>query len=243
MTISTSDTTLSYSVDGPDTGTPVVLLHPVMTDRTVWDPHIDRLDAGPIIRPDLRGHGETGGTGADEYTLELFAEDVHEITERFDGAPVVAGCSIGAATAFSYAYHYPEHTTGIVAAGMGEKSRTKQLLSTLVMGAQERLIDVFGYQRVAQVVGALPENEQLYRNLVDLLETGEDTVERMVKEADVETVVFRGPKEASLDEAIVSQPNISIVHASEGGHLAAIKSTEEFTSAVERVTREQPPGN
>jgi 3-oxoadipate enol-lactonase len=69
-----SDVRLFHRVSG--TGTPVVLVHAIGCDHTMWDALAAALDTSHrVIRVDVRGHGESPVTPR-PYTLELLADDI-----------------------------------------------------------------------------------------------------------------------------------------------------------------------
>jgi len=83
------------TADGPAGGAPILLLHGFGGSRHWWDRVVPRLtDRFRVLRVDLLGHGETGGSGADapEQTRVVAAE-----LERLDVSGVTAvGHSFGA---------------------------------------------------------------------------------------------------------------------------------------------------
>lgn len=90
--------------DGRTTaGTPLVLLHGVGLDRTMWEPVVDRLNREPIAL-DLPGHGQQQPLHTDA-TLAGFAQD---ILERMPDCQVhLVGFSLGALVAQYIARHAP----------------------------------------------------------------------------------------------------------------------------------------
>jgi pimeloyl-ACP methyl ester carboxylesterase len=76
-------------------GPPVLLLHAGGERRQVWAPVQTALaEAGhESVAFDLRGHGASGGAGADD--LDVIAGDVGAMIDLLDAAPVVVGASLG----------------------------------------------------------------------------------------------------------------------------------------------------
>ncbi|WP_159436336.1 alpha/beta fold hydrolase [Halosegnis longus] len=75
-------------------------------------------DASRLVVPDLRGHGRTGGSERDSYSVGLFADDVHALVTELDlGAPVVVGHSLGGFVALCYAARYTDACAGFVTLG------------------------------------------------------------------------------------------------------------------------------
>ena len=75
-TLTTADgVTLSYSLDGPEDATPVVLVHGITESHGSWAPIVARLAPDHrVLALDLRGHGASGPGEA--YGLEPMAGDV-----------------------------------------------------------------------------------------------------------------------------------------------------------------------
>jgi len=95
---------LAYETHGG--GTPVVFLHGLTFDRTMWRPIIERLGEGVCsIAFDLPGHGDTAGEPC----------DLHEAAARVNSAlgslgidePLIVGHSISSGIASIYAASYP----------------------------------------------------------------------------------------------------------------------------------------
>ena len=102
---------LAGSLDGdPDQRAPLVLLHGLTFDRTMWRPALAELrkidPRRRIFAVDLPGHG--GSPARSCYDLGNIAEGVHRaaVSARLRG-PVVVGHSVGAVIATAYAASYP----------------------------------------------------------------------------------------------------------------------------------------
>ncbi|MBT2492380.1 4-carboxymuconolactone decarboxylase [Streptomyces sp. ISL-96] len=106
-------------LDGPESGTPLILGPSVGTSLTVWEPQLAALArVHRVLRWDLPGHGGTpadvipraAGTAtvADLAALVLRAADAQG-WESF----AYAGVSIGGAVGLHLAAHYPERVTAL----------------------------------------------------------------------------------------------------------------------------------
>jgi pimeloyl-ACP methyl ester carboxylesterase len=95
---------LAYETHGG--GTPVVFLHGLTFDRTMWRPIIERLGEGVCsIAFDLPGHGETAG---DPCGLPEAAARVNSALRSLGvGEPLIVGHSISSGIASIYAASYP----------------------------------------------------------------------------------------------------------------------------------------
>jgi pimeloyl-ACP methyl ester carboxylesterase len=95
---------------GPDPRAPLVLLHGLTFDRSLWSPvlsELRRIDPGRrVLAVDLPGHGESPAWPS--YDLESVAAGVHRAVEQAQlESPVVVGHSISAVIATLYAARYP----------------------------------------------------------------------------------------------------------------------------------------
>ncbi|MFE9394816.1 4-carboxymuconolactone decarboxylase [Streptomyces flavidovirens] len=105
-------------LDGPESGTPLILGPSVGTSLTVWEPQLAALArVHRVLRWDLPGHGGTPAglmpldgtaTVADLAALVLRAADAQG-WERFS----YAGISIGGAVGLHLATHFPERVTAL----------------------------------------------------------------------------------------------------------------------------------
>jgi pimeloyl-ACP methyl ester carboxylesterase len=91
---------LAFDVQG--SGLPLVLLHGGMLNRTVWQPHRDRLVRDYCtIAMDLRGHGESAKpTEPSAYRIDRLCDDVLRVAshcgvDRFDLWGYSYGANIG----------------------------------------------------------------------------------------------------------------------------------------------------
>ncbi len=97
-------------------GTPVVLLHGVGGDHTVWDLEIPALaEEFRTIAPDLRGHGQSAVPEGSEFSFREFEQDLRQLLgqRELDSAHFV-GLSAGALLALQFALHDPERVRSLV---------------------------------------------------------------------------------------------------------------------------------
>ena len=92
-----------------DARPPLVLLHGLTFDRTMWEPalvELSRTDPGRrSLAFDLPGHGESPPW--ESYDIESVADGVHRAVEEAGlGAPVIVGHSLAAIIAGVYAGRY-----------------------------------------------------------------------------------------------------------------------------------------
>lgn len=93
----------------------LVLLHGLASNHTRWSEFIEhtalRLD-WDILRPDLRGHGESPARGP--IGLEIWCDDLTKLLDAEDvKQAVIAGHSLGAQVALHFAARHPARVTGL----------------------------------------------------------------------------------------------------------------------------------
>jgi 3-oxoadipate enol-lactonase len=89
------DIRLNIRLDGPDAAPPLVLLHALGNDSTLFDPIMPLLPGLRILRPDLRGHGASD-VPAPPYTMGALIHDVERLMDQCTMKDaVVLGVSLG----------------------------------------------------------------------------------------------------------------------------------------------------
>ena len=108
---------LSVRVDGPPSGSPLVLSNSLGTDVRLWDRQMAQLAASHrVLRYDMRGHGASDAPAGD-YSLDRLGRDVLSIMDAFgiDRASL-AGISIGGIVSLWVACHAPQRVDRLVLA-------------------------------------------------------------------------------------------------------------------------------
>ena len=103
---------MTYDVAGSSGAEPVFLLHSGVGDRRQWDPQWDQLAAQfRVVRPDLRGYGETPMPGGNFS----YPDDVAELIEHLgEGPATLVGSSFGGRVALSTAAAHPDLVSRLV---------------------------------------------------------------------------------------------------------------------------------
>ena len=109
-------TRLYYEVSGE--GEPVVLLHGLGANTSVWDETFNALSRQyRVVRYDMRGYGRS-----DRYTVAPYTHegDLRALLQslRIDKAHII-GQSFGALQGLNYALAYPDHTESLIMVGLG----------------------------------------------------------------------------------------------------------------------------
>lgn len=134
--------------DGP----PIVFIHGAIVDHSQWDPQLEALSSdNTTVGYDVRGHGRTGGSSVERYTMELFAEDLDELLTGLDlDSPVLCGLSMGGCIAQAYAARHPDRIAGLVLADTfgSEILDWRERLQFLTLKSTIPPVRLVGYERV-----------------------------------------------------------------------------------------------
>lgn len=97
-------------------GAPFVLLHPLATAATLWQPLIERLDGFDVLAVDQRGHGESPWDGK-QFSIGDMADDLAVALDALGLDQVsLLGMSMGGSVAMTFAGKYPDRVSSLVLA-------------------------------------------------------------------------------------------------------------------------------
>jgi pimeloyl-ACP methyl ester carboxylesterase len=153
-TVETNGVDTYYEESG--NGPPVVFIHGATLDHRMWRPTVTALnDEYRTVVYDYRGHGQTGATDREEYSISLLVDDLRTLVEELDlERPILCGHSYGGLIAAEYAIQYPDDVAGIVFAD----ARTdigENLFERVMFRIQPQLLqikDVVGRERFQQAM-------------------------------------------------------------------------------------------
>lgn len=162
-TVRTNDVSTYYERRGD--GPPIVFLHGAVLDHAQWAFQMDALsDEYATIAYDVRGHGRTGGSTEEEYSIDLFADDLEAFVTALDlERPVLCGLSMGGCIAQAYAARYPDRLAGLVLADTFTPAfltRGERLQRSVLLRAAIPPVRLVGYERVERVMVWLHERLQ-----------------------------------------------------------------------------------
>ncbi|WP_336344308.1 alpha/beta fold hydrolase [Halalkalicoccus ordinarius] len=159
-TVQTNDVETYYERRGD--GPPIVFLHGAALDHAQWAFQMDALsDDYTTIAYDVRGHGRTGGSAVEAYSIDLFADDLDAFVTALDlERPVLCGLSMGGCIAQTYAARHPDRLAGLVLADTftpafltwGERLQRSVLLRATIPPVR-----LLGYERVERAMVWLHE--------------------------------------------------------------------------------------
>jgi 3-oxoadipate enol-lactonase len=152
MLVWLDDIRLNAVVEGPAQAPPVVLVHALGTDLTIWDAVVAGLPTLRILRYDLRGHGGSDVPPA-PYTMGALIRDAERLMDHFAMTDaVVVGLSAGGLVAQGLAVKRLDLVRGIVLANTATRISTPDIwsdrinlmrrdgLTALADGAMERML-------------------------------------------------------------------------------------------------------
>ena len=159
-TVRTNDIDTYYERRG--SGPPIVFVHGAVLDHAQWRPQTDALGDGyETIAYDVRGHGRTGGSARDAYSIELFADDLDALVAALDlDRFVLCGLSTGGCIAQVYAAEHPDRLAGLVLADTFTPAlfdRREWLQRSLLLRATVPPVRLIGYERVERAMVWLQE--------------------------------------------------------------------------------------
>jgi 3-oxoadipate enol-lactonase len=105
---------ISVAYERRGKGTPLVLLHGYPLDHTIWEAVAPFLENDfDLIRPDLRGFGESAASPAG-YRLTELATDIAGLLDQLKiEQAVIAGHSMGGYVALAFAHATPQRVLGL----------------------------------------------------------------------------------------------------------------------------------
>ncbi|WP_435156591.1 alpha/beta fold hydrolase [Haladaptatus sp. DFWS20] len=162
-TVQTNDIETYYERSG--VGPPVVFIHGAILDHNQWKPQVDSLSGEyTTITYDVRGHGRTGGSARETYSIDLFADDLDALITALNlDNPVLCGLSTGGCIAQVYAAHHSDRLAGLVLADTFSPelfNRREWLQRSVLLKATIPPTRLIGYQRVEKAMVWLQERVQ-----------------------------------------------------------------------------------
>jgi len=100
-------------------GKSIVFIHGAFADSQIWEPQWHYFSSRyNLVRYDLRGHGKTGGSQLERYSMNTFADDLESLLDSLMiFAPIICGLSWGGSIAQVFAVRNPKRVTALVLAG------------------------------------------------------------------------------------------------------------------------------
>ena len=188
------------------------------------------------------GHGSSGGAG--EQDVQAYVEWIKDAFAAFGiEKPILVGHSLGAAITLTFAIHYPELLSGIIAFGGGVKMPVnpailegikKDMPAVLAMTAKIAVAKQ-NRERLAPILAKRsPKQDVLYGDFVacDRLDISEQ-----VQGIKVPTLLICGTEDKmtppALSESLKGMiPRAQLALIPEAGHMVMLEAPEAFNAAV-----------
>ncbi len=226
----------SYSVYGK--GLPVVLIHGVGMQQTIWAPQINVLaERYQVIVYDMLGHGASELPSRD-VTLSHYAEQLARLLDHLGvGSAVVVGHSMGALVALEFALNFPERTSKVVALNAvycrspGQRRSIMQRIDALnEVGITATLDSTVARWFGDSIPATLAEEAKLARSLLleanpigyvrsyELFASHDDTHTRTLSQLAVPTLFMTGELDTNSSPAMSK----AMAQATPNSHLVVI---------------------
>jgi pimeloyl-ACP methyl ester carboxylesterase len=100
-------------------GEAIIFVHGAFADRRIWEPQWQCFSLEyRVVRYDLRGHGRTGVSQLEHYSMATFANDLAALLDALEiDAPILCGLSWGGSIAQAYAVRDPGRIKALILAG------------------------------------------------------------------------------------------------------------------------------
>lgn len=137
MLVWLNDLRLNADLSGPQDGPPVVLIHALGTDLTLWDGLVAALPRHRILRFDLRGHGASDVPPA-PYSMGALIRDAERLMDHFAvKEAVVLGLSIGGMIAQGLAVKRLDLVRGLILSNTAARIGTAAQWQARITAARE----------------------------------------------------------------------------------------------------------
>jgi pimeloyl-ACP methyl ester carboxylesterase len=226
-------------------GVPLVLIHAGIADARMWEPQVNRF-AGEwrVIRPDLRGFGET--THSDDAYRH--ATDLADLFDALRLPPaVLVGASMGAGVAIDLTLEQPELVRGLVL--VGATYGGFNFLEQDLFDQWSVLTDIYEAGRLDEAAAletdiwlgpnASPETTrvvvEMVRHSYDHGEVEEEdpepTASERLNELEIPTLILLGDEDRAdiaraADELVNSIPHARLVSVAGAAHLPSLEKPD-----------------
>ena len=152
MLVYLDDLRLNAELTGPENAAPVVFIHALGTNLSIWDAVLARLPPLRILRYDLRGHGKSD-VPRPPYAMGMLVRDAERIMDHFKMKDaVVLGLSAGGMVAQGLAVKRLDLVRGLVLSNTAPRISTPEIwadridlvrregLAALADGSMERML-------------------------------------------------------------------------------------------------------
>jgi pimeloyl-ACP methyl ester carboxylesterase len=256
-TISAGGVALNVQLEGPELGSPVVLLHAFPLSSRMWEPQIAVLRGRyRVVAPDYRGFGESE-LGDGQYTIEMFVDDLLQVLDSLGIERVTAcGLSMGGYVLLRALERAPERFRAVVLAdtrSQADDDQGKLGRAATLRSLKSNGLEAFAEQFSAKLLGptTLGRGDGLRENLVSMIRRNRvlavggallalaartDTTEAL-RNLRVPALILVGEEDAITPPAhsramADAAPGARLVEISAAGHLSNLENPEAFNHAL-----------
>lgn len=150
--IEVNSTSIHYESTGA--GSSVLFIHGLGSSTRDWERQVEHFAPSyRVITLDLRGHGQSDKPNG-PYTIHQFSEDVAELIDELDLAPVSAvGISLGGMVAFQLATDHPELMDRLVVVNALPDNRLLHEARGQIW-MRRFIVRFLGLERMGRILGA-----------------------------------------------------------------------------------------
>lgn len=244
-----------YAYTDEGSGPPVILIHGLLMDRSMWEPQIDALrDRFRVIAIDAPGHGESAGVplGIDFWRYADMIGGVCDqlgISEAYWG-----GQSMGGFTSLRAALSHPERVKGLILIDTSAREEEADKLAqyeamlqvALSDGVTEDLANILVMVLFSSIYAAKPESDDWRKKLLagDIEAAhamiravfDRDSVVDRLSEIRCPALVIHGEEDVAIEpvrgEELAQAFGTTLVRVSGAGHASSVEDPEPVTAAI-----------
>ena len=246
----------SYAYTDEGSGPPIVLLHGLEMDRSLFDHQVEALRGDyRVVTIDAPGHGESAPVelGIDFWQ---YADMVARVADQLGiGDAVWGGQSMGGFTILRLALTNPDRVKGLILIDTQAHEKDKDKLAqyeaflkvSLEDGVSEDLVNILLMLLFSQTFAAKPEADIWRKKLLAVDVPGahamiravfdRDDIHDRVGEIRCPAVVIHGDEDMSIElergeELARDLPDATFVAVKDAGHASVYESPEVVTAAI-----------
>jgi 3-oxoadipate enol-lactonase len=168
---------IDYSLEGPDSGLPVVFIHAFPMSKEMWKPQIDVLKSDyRILSYDVRGHG-LSDIGNGQYTIEYCVDDFIGLLDHLNFKNVVVvGLSMGGYIALRAVERHPDHFRGAVLCNTRSEADTNE--AKIKRSTDAKVVTVLGIRKFTEFFLPKVFRQQTFTTNPDVVAFAKSLVEK-----------------------------------------------------------------
>ena len=234
--------------------TTLLCLHGMDATGRVWDGVAAAWTHGPVLAPDLAGHG--GARRLERYHLADHADDVLDrLGDSWGDRVVILGHSMGGAVALAVAGRRPSGLVGVVGVGVKTSWSDDELTGLHrvadkgvarfddELAARQRFLRVSGLDGLAEPTsdlaasGVAPDQDGAWRLAVDPLVHRLDRIDfdALVAAADAPVLLARGGADTMVPPGDTDRFGVRTAEVAGAGHNAHVEDPGGVVALVERL--------